>query len=363
MRRDAGAIAELLRWFGQHGRDLPWRGLREVYPVLVSEVMLQQTQVDRVIPFYHAFLKDFPDPAALAAASDEALHRRWKGLGYPSRADRLRAACRVVGDGPWPRSVDGLRALPGVGPYTAAAVACFALGAHTPVIDTNIARVLLRLTGITLDDLPARAAAMVPPERPADWHNALMDLGATVCTARVAHCAVCPWAGRCAAVQDSTRQAATATPLKAATRRIAYGQTPRRDLPAVRVVLGLIHHAGRYLLARRSAGRHAGGTWEVPGGKRLPGEDERTAVARELREEVGVEVLAARHLLRYAWNYPDRCVHLSVYRVRVFDPGSARAAEDQAELRWVDPDELLRLPMPPGNAPLCQRLRRYHRRR
>jgi A/G-specific adenine glycosylase len=168
----------LLAWFAEHGRDLPWRRTHDPYAILVSEVMLQQTQVERVLPRYHAWLERWPTVEALAEASPAEAIREWQGLGYNRRGLNLhRAARRIAAEG-WP---EDLTALPGVGPYTAAAVASFALGRDVLPVDTNVRRVQER-TGHRF--LPAAG-------------QALMDLGATVCLARIPRCSVCPLAGAC----------------------------------------------------------------------------------------------------------------------------------------------------------------------
>lgn len=188
---DADAI---LAWYAAVRRDLPWRRTSDPYRILVSEVMLQQTQVARVLPYYEAWLERFPDAAVLAAAPTADVLRLWSGLGYNRRALALQAACGVVASEGWPRTVAGLLALPGVGPYTAAAVASFAFGAHAAAVDTNVRRVIERLDRRRrrAPDLARRAAAIVPDGRAADWNQALMELGATVCTARAPSCEACP---------------------------------------------------------------------------------------------------------------------------------------------------------------------------
>ncbi len=359
--------AELLAWYARVARALPWRTTRDPYRVLVSEVMLQQTQVDRVVPFYERFLALFPDERALADAALDTIHRAWKGLGYPNRVERLQAACRVVLErgGRWPDTVEGLRELPGLGPYTAAAVACFAFGRAVAVVDTNVARVYARRDALALPldraALWAHALTQVDVPEPVAYNNALMELGALVCSARRADCAACPWAGRCAARGDGERIAATANPLKVEAKKRAYGVViTDRAKPRLRIVLGLIHHEGRYLVARRRAGSHQGGFWELPGGKREAGEDDRVALARELREELGGELLAARALLAYAHDYGDRYLAFQVYRCRLFDPGAVRALASD-ELRWVTPEEFVGLPFPPANQAILERMRAYHR--
>jgi A/G-specific adenine glycosylase len=178
----------LLRWYGAVERDLPWRRTRDPYAVLVSEVMLQQTQVARVVPRYEAWLERWPSVAALAAASREEVLRAWVGLGYNRRALALHAAAGVVARDGWP---EDLTALPGVGPYTAAAVASFAFDAPVAAVDTNARRVAERLGR-------GAPAELLPAARAATWNQAMMELGATVCTARRPRCGECPLRAWCA---------------------------------------------------------------------------------------------------------------------------------------------------------------------
>ena len=180
----------LLAWYGEHGRDLPWRRTHDPYAILVSEVMLQQTQVARVLERYEPWLERWPTPGALAAAPAADVLRAWSGLGYNRRGLNLqRAARRVVELGEFPREIGELERLPGVGPYTARAVACFAFGAQVTALDTNVRRVLARSLGTT-DVAPPRGRAW-------QWNQALFDLGARVCLARVPRCAACPLSASC----------------------------------------------------------------------------------------------------------------------------------------------------------------------
>jgi A/G-specific adenine glycosylase len=193
----------LLAWFREHGRDLPWRRTRDPYAILVSEVMLQQTQVARVEEYWMRFLRRYPTVDDLAAASADAVERSWAGLGYYARARNLHAAARtVVRDhgGAFPRDPDALVKLPGIGRYTAGAVASIAFGADVGTVDTNVARVLARAFAVRGAHKSARRArrlwtlahALVPRGRAGDWNQALMDLGATTCTARTPRCGACP---------------------------------------------------------------------------------------------------------------------------------------------------------------------------
>ena len=191
----------LLEWFTSNGRDLPWRHTRDPYRILVSEVMLQQTQVDRVVPRYHAFLQQFPTIEALAAAPTADVIRAWAGLGYNRRAVNLQRTARAVLDlhgGSFPSDVDALRTLPGIGPYTAGAVACFAFERDVAFLDTNIRRVVLRLLADPQQPAPserelvALAGQAVPAGAGWRWNQAIMELGALICTAAAPACWRCP---------------------------------------------------------------------------------------------------------------------------------------------------------------------------
>ncbi len=191
--------AALLSWYAENKRDLPWRGAADPYLVLVSEVMLQQTQASRVATHYERFVARFPNIDVLASASLGEVLEVWSGLGYNGRARRLREAARAIVKDGWPDTAEELQRLPGVGAYTAAAVASFAYGEHVVTIDTNVRRVISRWNGEPLDGGPLRAATEAALGDPAaDWNQAVMDLGASVCVARGARCSECPVSAWCA---------------------------------------------------------------------------------------------------------------------------------------------------------------------
>lgn len=239
----------LLDWFAQHGRDLPWRQTRDPYRVLVSEIMLQQTQVDRVMPKYAAFLERFPRLEDLADAPSSEVIRLWSGLGYNRRAVNLQRTARAVLDehgGEFPRSIDALLALPGIGPYTAGAVACFAFEQDVAFMDTNIRRALRRVfvgpdeseaaQSMSDKSLQPIAQAAIPEGKGWSWNQAIMELGATICTAAKPACWRCPLREQCCAYRerqnaDSTIFSQTLYPEQIAQPRAARKVAERREQP------------------------------------------------------------------------------------------------------------------------------------
>ncbi len=271
----------LLSWFDDHKRDLPWRHephRSDPYAVLVSEIMLQQTQVDTVVPYFEAWLDRWPTVEALAEASEDEVLHAWQGLGYYNRARRLHRAARQIVeafDGQIPRTVDGLQALPGVGPYTAAAVAAFAYDQAKVPVDGNVARVWARLEAQAVD--PTKVATkrrarqalqgLVDGARPGETAEALMELGARVCTPRRPDCVACPLDTRCTAlIEERVHE----VPLTA----------DRPDQPTKVVVALLVETEEGVLLRRRPADGLLGGLWGLPMVERDPGESLDAAAQR-----------------------------------------------------------------------------------
>ncbi len=252
----------LLEWFDRNARPLPWRTTKDPYAIWVSEVMLQQTQVDRVIPYYRRFLERFSTVTELADAEVTDVLGVWRGLGYYSRARNLHAAARELVQhhrGALPTTHDALRSLPGFGRYTAGAVASIAFGQEAPLVDGNVARVFSRLFEI---DAPPKdkareatlwsvAELLVRGERPGDFNQALMELGATVCTPANPTCLLCPVAKQCRALAEG---------------RVGELPPPRAQAPRKRLELAvaLSHRDGNVLLARRAEKGLFGGLWELP---------------------------------------------------------------------------------------------------
>jgi A/G-specific adenine glycosylase len=254
--------ARLLRWYAAQKRDLPWRRTTDPYSVLVSEVMLVQTTVRAVIPFYERFLAQFPDVQTLAAASLDDVLKCWEGLGYYRRARQLHAAAQHIVtafEGHFPRSADQLRVLPGVGPYIAGAVASIAFGERAPILEANSQRVLARLIALSqsLAEGSAKrrlwqvAAKLVPATRPGDFNQALMELGASVCLPRQPSCLICPLSSLCKARQDGLQQ-------------VIPNMEPRSSPLIGREAAILLFRSDRVLLIQRPEGGLWERFWEFP---------------------------------------------------------------------------------------------------
>jgi len=332
----------LQEWFSEHARDLPWRRERTPYRVWVAEVMLQQTRVETVEPYYERFLDRFPDLEDLAAAPLQEVLKVWEGLGYYARARHLHAAARqVVAEhgGSLPDTYEALRALPGLGPYTAGAVASIAF--HRPVValDGNTHRVLARLFAIAGDPrralarkaLQSAAESLLPADQPGAFNEALMELGATVCLPRAPRCEHCPLAGTCQAHRVGQETAFPA--------RRARPAIPHYDVTAA----VLQRENGEILVARRALDDFLGGLWEFPGGKRERGESLEGCLARELREELDIEVEVGDLLLTQKHTYTHFRITLYAFQCSL-QKGSPRCLEC-ADFRWVTAPELDMLPM------------------
>ena len=279
---------QLLRWYAVNRREMPWRGHADPYAVWVSEIMLQQTRVEAVRPYFSRFLARFPNAQTLAAAPLPDLLKCWEGLGYYSRARNLQAAAReiaTVHNGRLPRTAAALATLPGIGPYTAAAIASICFGEHVPVVDGNVARVFSRYLGWrdNFRKLPARQklADWLQPQMakvacPGDFNQAMMELGALVCLPRAPACPQCPLAATCHARRTGRQAEFPFRPAKA-------------KVPARHAIAAVIRRRGRVLLVQRQEAGLLGGFWELPGGDAARKPDARAAAAA-VRRQTGLTV-------------------------------------------------------------------------
>jgi A/G-specific adenine glycosylase len=374
---------QLVKWFRTHARDLPWRHDRSPYRVWLSEMMLQQTQVDTVIAYFNRFIDRFPTLSDLAAAPIGDVLKLWEGLGYYARARNLHKAAKVIVtdfNGEWPRTVEGLIALPGIGRYSAGAIASLAFGMRAPVLDGNVIRVLCRLFAIRRDPKDAKVRAELwqlaeellphpPPPSPeitrsaslrgasrktisgegefgslllsmasssigeglgvrreAGEHNeALMELGATICTPRNPRCDICPIAKHCHAkrlgLQDQL-------PIR----------TKRKPLPHYDVTAAVIRRNGRILIAQRPFGGRLGGLWEFPGGKVEPNETLPQCLRREIKEELGFRIRVGEFITSIDHAYTHFKITLHAFECTVVSGQPRKLGVE--DFKWVRMGEL-----------------------
>jgi A/G-specific adenine glycosylase len=338
---------QLLKWYDAHQRQMPWRDSRDPYAIWVSEIMLQQTRVAAATDYFNRWMTRFPTAETLARATlDDAL-KLWEGLGYYSRCRNLHKAAKlVVGqfDSVLPTAAKELLSLPGIGRYTAAAISSIAFARREAVLDGNVIRVLCRLANDdrdprqtkTNEELWDRAARLLSPTRPGDFNQAMMELGAMVCTPKSPSCDACPLVKLCAGFAAGT---ATSLPTKAPKKK------PPHYVIAAAVV---IDSRGRILIGRRKEGGMLAGLWEFPGGKAEPGETPEQTAVRETAEEVGlnIEIIEPIAVVEHAFSHFRITLH--TFLARKISRRRAKAI-DVTEVRWVTPTELAEFAFPKAN--------------
>jgi len=343
---------KILKWYGRHARSLPWRGHADPYAVWVSEIMLQQTRVEAVIPYFERWMERFPSLPDLAAATEQEVLSAWEGLGYYSRARNLHKAARLIleqFDGELPRDPSVLRKLPGIGRYTAGAIASLAFGLDVPTLDGNLRRVFARVFDVA-EPADSRSGEKIlwglaekhlPKGRAGDYNQALMDLGATICLPRNPACLHCPLADLCQARALGVQEGRPV--LK-----------PRARLPHYTVTAAVLRRDGKILLARRPSRGLLGGMWEFPGGKVERGETLAETLTREIREELGAEIRIGEPLGIYRHAYTNFRITLHAFLCDLTD-GEPQPVE-AAELAWVAPANLGDYPMGKVDRQIANRL-------
>lgn len=348
--------ATLLDWFAHNKRDLPWRRTYSPYAVWISEIMLQQTQMQRGVAYFERWMARFPDIPALASAPEDEILRLWEGLGYYSRARNVLKAAHIImaeHGGRFPDSVDDIRALPGVGPYTAAAIASIAFQADIPCIDANVERVIARVFDI---DVPVKqepaasricqlAQDILPTGKAREHNQAMMELGALVC-GKKPRCVACPLAPYC-----------TSLHLGIVDERPVPGK--RATITAIDVVTGVLWHQGRIFVQKRLPKGVWGNLWEFPGGCIEPGETPEQAIVREHKEETGFDVKIAASYGTIRHGYTTHRITLHCFRLSL-DSAEAMPTPPvltaATECRWVTPAELAQLPMPAAHRKLADQI-------
>jgi A/G-specific adenine glycosylase len=332
----------LCRWYQAVYRKLPWRETQDPYAIWVSEVMLQQTQVATVLPYYQRFLAQFPTIAALAAAPPELVLKAWEGLGYYARVRNLQKAAQQLVQthgGQFPTQLSEVEKLPGIGKSTAGAILTFACQQRHPILDGNVKRVLCRVFDI---DTPPTENAPALWERSlqllntatdaATFNQAIMELGATVCTPTQPKCLVCPVQQECLAFARGT---VPERPVK-----VAKKATPHHT-----IAVGLIWHNGQLYIQKRPESGLLGGLWEFPGGKQEPGEALEATVAREILEETGMTVTVGAPLTTVKHAYTHFRITLTAFHCQWQSGESTFSGPWQ----WVPPETLTQFPFPKAN--------------
>ena len=325
-------VRKLLSWYRKGARDLPWRRTKDPYAIWVSEIMLQQTQIATVIPYYERWMRRFPTAKALAKAPLDAVLKLWEGLGYYARARNLHKAAREVRV--LPKTAEAWREVPGVGAYTAAAIASIAFGERVAVFDGNVKRVLSRLEGRDVTEAPP------PRGKPGDYNQALMELGQRVCTFRSPSCDACPLGPEC-------RSKASGEPERWPSRK------PKKEVPHKEVAIGVIWDGERFYVQRRDEDGMLGGLWEFPGGKREKGETFEDCLRREIREETGFRVDVGPYLTTVRHRYTHFSVELHTYHCFL--------KKGKGPGKWVTLDEVEALAMPKANLRILEEMRRSGR--
>ena len=342
----------LVQWYKDQQRDLPWRRTRDPYAIWVSEIMLQQTRVDQMMPYFERFMAAFPDVHTLASAPLGDLLKIWEGMGYYARARNMhRAAQQIVEDyeGKMPDTLKDISGLPGIGPYTAAAILSIAYDQDYAVVDGNVTRVLCRVFKVEQDprtvavkrELRRIADRLLPEGESSVFNQAMMELGALVCTPKMPQCPSCPVRSLCRA-QDLDDPASL--PVK----------SPQKPKPHYQVSAGIIWRGDQILIAQRKPEGFLGGLWEFPGGKQEDGESLQECLHREVKEELDIEISVDHHFMTVKHAYSHFRITLHAFHC-TYVSGEPKAL-GCAHWRWVTRDEINDFPFPRADKRLLEAL-------
>jgi A/G-specific adenine glycosylase len=346
--------ARLLNWFELNQRKLPWRVHYKPYEVWISEIMLQQTQVKTMVPYYHRWMGRFAHIRAVAQAPEEDLLKHWEGLGYYSRARNIHRAAKVLlmdYGAEFPRDCQLLRRLPGIGRYTAGAIMSIAFNADCPVVDGNIARVFSRIFDVaspirdkqTEEALWNIAEGVLAKGKARSFNQALMDLGALICTPKNPSCSRCPMKVHCQALQTGV---VNQRPLA----RMA------KDTVPIHTSVGILGHKGKIFIQKRPPSGLMPHLWEFPGGKIQQEETPEDALVREFREELELNICALRKVALIRHNYTTFRVTLHAFSCQLEDALQQPVLHSAVDGRWVTPKELDLYAFPAANRKLIQRI-------
>ena len=335
---------KLLRWYRTHRRNLPWRQTEDSYKIWISEIMLQQTTVAAVIPYYERWMRLFPDIETLSQASLQKILKAWEGLGYYQRAKNLHKAAQIVCkeyQGHIPSDYGRLIRLPGLGPYTTSALLSFAHNLPYSVVEANVRRVLMRLIrfkGQPPEDdfFSSLLKPLIPLKNPGQFNQAMMELGALVCKPRHPLCLLCPVTEFCQAYETGEQE--------------IIPPPKKRSTQKIEAVIAIVRRDRRYLIQKRPSRGLLADLWEFPGGKRKPSESCLHALRREIYEELGVKVIESKFLTKVRHAYTQYQVTLYAYECRL----EAVPRLEKGRHRWLTLRGLRRFPFPSGSAKIVR---------
>ena len=341
----------LLNWYDENVRPLPWRKNNDPYRVWLSEIMLQQTQVLTVIPYYNKWLKALPNVNAVSRANLEYILKKWEGLGYYARARNFHSACKVVENrfgGRIPENYQDFQSLPGVGPYIAGAVLSIAYNISIPAVDCNAYRVVSRIKAINLpfnyckNEIAEFLSGHIPSDRPGDFNQAIMDFGREICTLKNPACNTCPIKKYCCAFVNNSVE------------KYPF-RTKRQKKPHYRVAVGIVWKKDKILISKRRENGLLGGLWEFPGGKIKNGEGAKKCIIREVNEELGVSVRPGKFLKQIKHAYTHFSITLDAYHCDYVEgiPGAFGCAD----WKWIRLEQISQFPFPKANHKLFNSLR------
>lgn len=349
MNKQTPFSRSLTGWYKNNARRLPWRETRDPYKIWISEVMLQQTTVNAVIPYYQKWIKTFPTVDALKNAPSQEILKAWQGLGYYQRAKNLHKAAQIVCaqyGGRLPQAPGTLRKLPGFGPYTTGAVASIAFDLPCTIIDANVRRVVMRLLALeghadTSQDpkIEEFLQKVMPRKNAGTFNQALMELGALVCRNHEPLCLLCPVKAHCAAYEKGIQE--------------IIPKPKKRIIQDMDVAIGILHRGNKYLIQKRPSKGLLADLWEFPGGKIEKGETPQEALKRELKEELDIGIVSIRHLMNVQHFYTQFRVNLHVFHCQ---PTSY--PRPHILRKWLPVNKLTEYPMPSGSAKIVARLQK-----
>jgi A/G-specific adenine glycosylase len=334
---------KLKTWYASHHRKLPWRQTKDPYKIWISEIMLQQTTVRTVIPYYNEWMSHFPDMATLSRAPLQKVLKIWQGLGYYRRARNIHQAAKIIMTsygGKIPQNYDDLKSLPGLGPYTTAAVLSIAFDKPYLTIDANVRRILMRLSSTlsrkataSIDkELHRLFSPLIPQKQMGLFNQAMMELGSLICRSKNPLCLLCPVIDFCGAY-EAGKQEVIPIPEKRITKKI-------------QAVIGIVEKNGKFLIQKRSSTGLLAGLWEFPGGKIEKGETPKQALQRELKEELGAEIRDVKRITKVQHSYTQFQVTLHAFVCAL----KTNPQLNKTKHKWVSLRGMRQFPFPSGSA-------------